>query len=111
MSNESEIERLRGIIESARFFINEDMLGCAAIVLCGMGMEDGIDPSLRDTPCGQIAIKEGLDRRDIEEAARHVATCSESEMPEALARLRAAFAAPGEESAKGACNENQEIDR
>lgn len=111
MSDESEIERLRGIIDGARFFINEDMIGCAAIILCGTGLDGGIDPTLRDTPCGRIAIKEGLDRRDVEEAARHVATCSESEMPEALARLRAAFAALGEESAKGACNENQETDR
>lgn len=91
----SEIERLRGIIESARFFINEDMLGCAAIVLCGMGMESGVDPTLRDTPCGQAAIKEGLDRRDIEEAAVRVATCSEAEMADALARLRDALRAAG----------------
>ena len=95
MSDESEFERLRGIIESARYFINEDMLGCAAIVLCGTVDEGGIDPTLRDTPCGRIAIKEGLDRRDIEEAARHVATCSEAELPDALTRLRSTLDALG----------------
>jgi hypothetical protein len=65
-----EIERLRGIIEGARFFLGEDMPSLAAIILCGMGLEDGIDPALTGTAAGRALIAEGNAQRDVIEAAR-----------------------------------------
>lgn len=65
-----EIERLRGIIEGARYFVGEDMTSTAYIMLCGKGLEDGIDPALDHTAVGAALIQEGCDERDVIEAAR-----------------------------------------
>lgn len=51
-----EILRLRGIIEGARHYVAEDLQAHAYAILCGMGLEDGIDPSLDHTPHGARLI-------------------------------------------------------
>lgn len=87
----AEIERLRGIIEGARFFIGEDMLSCAAIILHGMGIEGGTDPTLADTEIGAALIREHCDERDVIEAARAlVATMTTDTLPDGGTRWQEA---------------------
>lgn len=92
----TEIERLRGIIEGACFFIEEDMLSCAAIILHGMGLDDGTDPTLTDTSVGAALIREHCDERDVIEAARAWAAVSAADPSDEAHDLRAALAKLGD---------------
>lgn len=89
----AEIERLRGIIEGARFFLGEDMPSAAYLLLCGMGLEDGNDPTLEHTAVGKALIEEGCDERDVIEAARAlVATMTTDTLPDSGTRWQEARA-------------------
>lgn len=69
------------------------MPSTAYILLCGMGLEDGIDPTLEHTAVGKALIEEGCDERDVIEAARAlVATMTTDTLPDSGTRWQEARA-------------------
>lgn len=65
----SEVARLRGIVETGRHYVREDVPSVAYAVLCGMGLDDGIDQSLIGTDEGREVLAAVGARVDLEDAA------------------------------------------
>jgi hypothetical protein len=79
----AEILRLRGIIEAARHYVGEGLEAHAYGVLCGMGLQDGIDPWLVHTPHGARLIQAVDEAR----AATERVEQAERELDEARAEV------------------------